>query len=392
MAIKKIEIQDHQGNIYHPHTDAKVVFTSDGKTVEEGIESLKSNVNNGKTVLATTIGTPIASTDTFAQMGSKIDTLTNTFKNKLTGVGVDVIPSDKMSNLINKIDSMKKLPSWFQYSLHMNDNYFFSGRVGVRYISKDNYAYACCGSKYNDGSTNLYACSDVDRFNIITNTSEKIANFKNNRSGNLTEMLGDNIHVLCGTISNSPTTTHESLNVITNTISDKASCPLNYYNTTKSCSDGSNIYIFGGYYDSYGYGTSQSYIYNSITNTWKKIADAPSSSLSSFVFDGKVYCGHGTIIKEYSPSLNTYTNIEYVPSFYPSGFFSCDGNVYNLGVDKVHKFNPITKIEELVFDFNHLRGSSTVLYSSFVCSNILFVQRRDSSTRLPSYHGICVAK
>lgn len=154
MAIKKIEIQDHQGNIYHPHTDAKVVFTSDGKTVEESIESLKSNVSNGKTVLATAIGAPLASTDTFAQMSSKVDTLTNTFKNNLVAKGVEVAPGSKMSNLIDNVldidECVKILPS---------ENYLMDkGFMGtsLKEIKSTTYVEAFKTKIFFKGSIRLY--------------------------------------------------------------------------------------------------------------------------------------------------------------------------------------------------------------------------------------------
>lgn len=75
MATKKIEIQDHQGNVYHPHTDANVVFMSDGKTVKEALESLKLNVSNGKSSIATAItgkGVAASGDDTFSTLATKI--------------------------------------------------------------------------------------------------------------------------------------------------------------------------------------------------------------------------------------------------------------------------------------------------------------------------------
>ncbi len=33
--IKKVELQDHEGNIIHPHTEAGLVFMNDGKTLDE---------------------------------------------------------------------------------------------------------------------------------------------------------------------------------------------------------------------------------------------------------------------------------------------------------------------------------------------------------------------
>ncbi|WP_195938757.1 hypothetical protein [Romboutsia sp. 1001713B170131_170501_G6] len=110
MSIKKVEIQDHEGNVYHPHTDAKVVFTSDGKSVEEELKSLKQSANNGKNIVANAIGSPLANTDTFATMGTKIDTLTQTFQNTVTEKGVEVLPSDKIPTLIDKVGNIYALP------------------------------------------------------------------------------------------------------------------------------------------------------------------------------------------------------------------------------------------------------------------------------------------
>lgn len=39
--VKRIEMQDHDGNIIHPHTEACIVFMSDGTPVESELtESL----------------------------------------------------------------------------------------------------------------------------------------------------------------------------------------------------------------------------------------------------------------------------------------------------------------------------------------------------------------
>lgn len=37
MAVSKVEIQDDAGNVYHPHTEAAVVFLKDGSTVEQNV-------------------------------------------------------------------------------------------------------------------------------------------------------------------------------------------------------------------------------------------------------------------------------------------------------------------------------------------------------------------
>lgn len=55
MAIKKVEIQDNLGNVYYPHTDANVVFTKDGKTVEESLVNLENELGTNKATLLANI-------------------------------------------------------------------------------------------------------------------------------------------------------------------------------------------------------------------------------------------------------------------------------------------------------------------------------------------------
>lgn len=53
--IAKIEIQDHLGNTYYPHTDANVVFRPNKKTVEESLVNLETELGTNKATLLTNI-------------------------------------------------------------------------------------------------------------------------------------------------------------------------------------------------------------------------------------------------------------------------------------------------------------------------------------------------
>lgn len=142
MVTKKIEIQDHNGNIYHPHTTSDVVFMKDGKKLEETIESLKQSASNGKNIVATAIGTPLSSNDTFSQMGSKIDTLTQTFRNNLNAKGVSASNADKMSSLVDKVGDIKQSqpmsvltsPKTTNFSTSRPDSSFYIGDL-IFYIN-----------------------------------------------------------------------------------------------------------------------------------------------------------------------------------------------------------------------------------------------------------------
>lgn len=71
------------------------------------IENLKQSASNGKNIVATAIGSPLQASDTFATMGTKIDTLTENFRNNLASKGIECLPTDKLSVLVNKVNQFK---------------------------------------------------------------------------------------------------------------------------------------------------------------------------------------------------------------------------------------------------------------------------------------------
>ncbi len=83
----------------------KIAYDKGTEALSKANEAFQ-NANNGKNIVATAIGSPLSSADTFATMGSKIDTLTLTFRNNLIDKGVDVSSSDKMATLVDKINDI----------------------------------------------------------------------------------------------------------------------------------------------------------------------------------------------------------------------------------------------------------------------------------------------
>ena len=57
----------------------------------------------GKDIICNAVGSPLLTTDTFAELGEKIHVMVNDFKAKLLGLGVSVSSVDKMAALIEKI-------------------------------------------------------------------------------------------------------------------------------------------------------------------------------------------------------------------------------------------------------------------------------------------------
>ena len=57
----------------------------------------------GKDIICNAVGSPLLTTDTFAQMGEKINVMVSDFKAKLLGLGVSVSSVDKLASLIEKM-------------------------------------------------------------------------------------------------------------------------------------------------------------------------------------------------------------------------------------------------------------------------------------------------
>ena len=85
-------------------TDNNLV-TND-KTIVGAINELFQNANNGKELIASAIGEPLSSEDTFSAMSSDINGLLSTFKTNMMNNGITVESGDKFKNLIDKIATM----------------------------------------------------------------------------------------------------------------------------------------------------------------------------------------------------------------------------------------------------------------------------------------------
>lgn len=57
----------------------------------------------GKDIICNAVGSPLLTTDTFAELGEKINVMVSDFKAKLLGLGVSVSSVDKLASLIEKI-------------------------------------------------------------------------------------------------------------------------------------------------------------------------------------------------------------------------------------------------------------------------------------------------
>ena len=87
----------------------------------------------GKNIISKSVGAPLENTDLWKDMGSKIDTLTNEFRSKLSEKGVEVSEDDKYNTLINKIDDINT--GTVYYSNKINNSTLITGGVKTKTIN-----------------------------------------------------------------------------------------------------------------------------------------------------------------------------------------------------------------------------------------------------------------
>ncbi|MGL5718840.1 MAG: hypothetical protein ACRCX2_37910 [Paraclostridium sp.] len=194
--------------------DTNNYFTA--TNVEGALNELFLNADNGKKTIATSVGSPLVNSDTFSAMGTKIDTLTNTFKTNLTAKGVTVGTTDKMSILIDKVNKLKviKTPvvagdNFLIYTSDVSSEYNYSAYTNIFThkvaFSDGSYRVKC--------SFNTTSNSWVTYIKIIHSRNGNII-FSQEFSRNITTpliatldiqnvVIGDNIEIECKKSSSS---------------------------------------------------------------------------------------------------------------------------------------------------------------------------------------------
>ena len=81
-------------------------LNTSSKTVIGAINELFQSANNGKELIASAIGEPVSSEDTFQAMSNDINGLLSTFKANMMNNGITVESGDKFKALIDKIATM----------------------------------------------------------------------------------------------------------------------------------------------------------------------------------------------------------------------------------------------------------------------------------------------
>ena len=137
--------------------DEKIGDISQLSTEEKGslvgaINELFQNANNGKELIASAIGEPLSSEDTFSAMSTDINSLLSTFKTNMMNNGITVESGDRFKSLIDKIATMVEDGSGkgVQFATGTINNFSFSKNYQTLDFSADigfipTYFFVHCG-------------------------------------------------------------------------------------------------------------------------------------------------------------------------------------------------------------------------------------------------------
>ena len=267
MTIKKVEIQDYNGDVYYPHTSANVVFMSDASKLEDAVTQLKTN-NGDLATLATTNKTNFVSA--INELFQNVSSGKSSIATAITDKGVVASGDDTFPVLASKIGQINSssFPPWssphdlFVQATPMNTPRTYTG-LGVY----DEKIYAMGGTVSTGYATGANECYDT-----VANTWSTKTSTPTNRTRHTCLSVGDKIYIIGGINGSTGITSTECYDIITNTWSTKAVIPSVSFAHMSSVV-GDNIYVFTGYYSVGGALCIDTYCYNTITNTWSTKAN-----------------------------------------------------------------------------------------------------------------------
>lgn len=226
--------------------------------IPEDTEEIRANIMG---MLSESIGAPTTPEDSVNDMCEKIDGITQDFRDKLTEKGVSIEGTEKINELINKVDAVGN-----------------TGEVIVEWSTKADMptARGYATSELVDGKIYVIAglerTTKNERYNPSDDSWESMKTKITAVIGPGSAVIGDIIYVTGG--SGSDIISHnECYDTINNSWTSKTSMKNVRYQHA-SCSYNDKVYVFGGI-STAGYTTNSVECYDPLSNTWTDKANLP---------------------------------------------------------------------------------------------------------------------
>ena len=116
--------------------------TTNKDNLVDAVNELFQNVDNGKNLIATSIGEPLSAEDTFQAMSDDINGLLRTFKTNMMNNGITVESGDKFKSLIDKVKDIDNIND-VSLSVIASDEVICSSYLESQYAKTNNFTFNC---------------------------------------------------------------------------------------------------------------------------------------------------------------------------------------------------------------------------------------------------------
>ena len=328
-----LSLQNTSGSLSNLNTTSKDNLVS-------AINEVFQSANSGKSTIASAVGSPLTSSDTFSAMGTKINTIKSTMATNLKSKGVSATSSETMTSLADKIKNIANttnvyggLPKWMKGGYHYYATNYPQTLRSVASSAVGTNIY-CTGGADSSNSQKYNYC-----YNTLTNAWSTKTAMPTARDAHAFETVGTKIYAIGGYSLSSYVliNKNECYDTASNTWSTKTVIPTaaKYINAGAV---GTNIYCIGGNTSS-GY-SSTNYCYDTVANTWSTKTKMPTARYGSIsqVIGTKIYVIGGyssttyNINECYDTKANTWSTKTKMPTDKCHGFSGAVGNlIYCLG-------------------------------------------------------------
>lgn len=256
-------------------------LSSCAKTVDVGDKNQLQTADKANLVAA--INEVKGAADQAKQLG---DNVKRQLVDKLISEGINVSTNNSFTDIINSIVIGRKLPDWVGEYLWLDGARPINQITGFGTCSDDKFAYTIGGNPVSSPSGDNNKISSYDPklnvWTILTGTANGSRKFRAKIVNNKIYVIGGYFgsSTKCVDLLTGATTYHPGITEPTN------GRPLEGFgcavvNTNIHCIGG----IDGGEFRTHA-------IFDTLTNTWTKIADAPKAGygISAEYYNGKIYC------------------------------------------------------------------------------------------------------
>lgn len=356
LANRILEVENKLKNMKLESTAIDVVDTANNFTADSHGKKLLEDVlvqidkkakeafqgaDSGKKIIATAVGSPLSDSDTFSDMGNKIERLTKEFKMVLESKHISVASYDKIQNLIQKIKeiTVSRHLEWANKDVWVPTKACIETKHQATMSAVNGCAYLI-GGKVNNTYVDTVHCYDSHTNTWSERTRMDKADFR------LTsQAVGNFVYVIGGYEDMKKTRKYSTIGDYWTNLN---SSPTDSLDSTSTVI-GDNIYVLSSYIPS---SKNKNECFNTSIGTWTTKASIPEDSRYVGIccaWDSEIYFTRDSDIYKYYPKMNEWRFLASSSrsfSYVNTKMIAHDSCIYFFSSSKASKYNINTYLWE----------------------------------------------